>query len=111
MFGASCKLSSINESLSSGGSEQLPPLYINPNFKVLVDTIYDPASEAFIEGYGVYNLSTGVREAETRRFAIAIALADMFHEATINKLVVGDAPPGRTMASPPYAMPQSATLM
>lgn len=58
--------------------------YTNENFTVMRDRFFDHGTDDYIDGYGVFNSKTDIREAEARRLVTAIALADMFHDATVN---------------------------
>ena len=57
-----------------------PNLYENGRFYVRVANFRDPILENDVEGYGVFNQDTTIREAECRRLAYARNLADRFEE-------------------------------
>jgi hypothetical protein len=57
-----------------------PPLYENGMYYVKVMYFRDPVLETDVQGYGVFNRDTQVREAEVRRLAYARILADRFEE-------------------------------
>ena len=52
-------------------------LFAEGMYAVHVTTIYDPILEERMYVYGVYNVQTGVREAETRRLLSAISICSM----------------------------------
>lgn len=54
--------------------------YENELFMVVPVKFADPVLNEQVEGYGVVNKSTGVREAEARRYFTAKALADGFED-------------------------------
>lgn len=56
----------------------LESVYTNGVFEVRLAYFFDASIDSGILGYGVFNLTTGVREAECRRISIARELADMF---------------------------------
>lgn len=53
-------------------------LYENENFQVVFTRFSDPVIGDEVEGYGIINKATGIREAEARRLAVAKSLADSF---------------------------------
>jgi hypothetical protein len=66
--------------MRNGGSimsnEQGKVVYTTTNYEVRVTTIKESGSDADLEVYGIFNINTGVREAELRGYPHALKWAD-----------------------------------
>lgn len=79
-----------------------PPIYENELFEVRRAAFTDPVLNEQVEGYGVFNKRTKIREAEARREFTARALADGFQDQHRNpeKYIEPPAPDYGQMGTP-----------
>ncbi len=68
--------------------------HTTPRFTVEPAKFTDPVLGEEVEGYGVFNTATGVREAECRREFTAIHLANGFQDQFDNPSKYVDVPEG-----------------
>lgn len=60
-------------------------MFKNPGYEVKLVTFKDPVLDAEVQGYGIFNISTGVCEAECRRYNTARMFCKQFYEADVEE--------------------------
>lgn len=60
-------------------------MYENDGYFITACQFTDPVLDERITGYGIFNKTTGIREAECRRFNTAITFAEQFQQEGVDR--------------------------